>query len=260
MERNQPRPQRPRQNAPPRQRPPQRGQRPPQRQGRPPQRPPQRQPQRPPEFDEHSGYYDRGYPPQKPKKKFKAWQVVILVIAILAIIGALFNNDDKPSDKAQDPAKQAQDSPSYEENEKDTQEIPEESEAKIPGIGEEATYKNTIVIVEDVARNKEGSEYIHPDAGNEFVFVKITIKNTGDKPISINPLDFKIRTSSGEIMSYDFSAQAANEEKELKLMDLAGGGNTTGVVAFQVPADDVLVLQYNRNAFSDKVLLEINLQ
>ena len=202
--------------------------------------------------------------PPVPKKKLKWWQLVLVCIGafilLCAFIGAIGDNLDSTS-------KTSSTSSSKTASVKSTPTIalsptiatPTEA-PKLKKIGETAEYKGVKITVLDVNYH-DGSQYIKPEAGQKFLSVNIQIENATSNKLGVNSLYFKIQTSNGEILDYDFSASVADsEKKDLKPMDLAPGGKTTGIVSFQVPKDDNnLILNYQDNIFSSKEKIQISL-
>lgn len=195
-----------------------------------------------------------------PAKKKRRWWLIILVVII---IGAIASQGDKDSDVvANIPVSTQTNAVVHADSIRSTETTITETEPEALKIGVPAVHKDETITVLSVDYDL-GSQFSKPDNDMQFAHVKIEIQNDGTKNLSVNPMKFEIKTSNGEIMKMDFKASVAlseSGEKALSTMDLAGGGKTSGIVSFQVPAEDEgLTLLYMGNIFSSSPLLEIEL-
>ncbi len=183
--------------------------------------------------------------------KRKVLLIAVLLVATMlltsclpAIIGGMLADEDSPPDKpADDPAPKPQEKPAD----------------SVYRIGDTVKRKRIELTVKSVVRDEEGSKYTKPEEGMVFVSIEVRVKNPGNSELHVNPLDFKIKTGNGEIFGDSFSASVAEEAKRLRAVDLAPGGETSGVVSFEVEKDSTLWLLYYESLFSSKPDIEIDL-
>ena len=127
-----------------------------------------------------------------------------------------------------------------------------EPKKEIYSIGEEAILGNGAITVTSVAKS-QGSTYIKPKNGKEFVIVSVTIENKGNKNLSYNPFYFKMQNSQGQQESITFSASVDNNDTELNSGELIPGGKVSGTIAFEQPINDEgLILIYSDSIWSSK--------
>lgn len=133
----------------------------------------------------------------------------------------------------------------------------QKQEEKQYKIGDTVDIKGMKLMVDDVTVSS-GSDYDKPKEGNEFVIVKLTIKNDSDKNISYNPFDYSIKNSNGQITQSAFTI--TDSDTALSSGELAAGGEVSGTISFEAPkGDQGLKLLYKGNIFSDDVQAEISL-
>lgn len=237
-----------------------------------PQTPPQQNPpplQQGPYNQPPQGYYNQQpmqtppfapQPPMKPKKKKKWWVWVIVAVVVFIIIGTAMNQPDsetKPS-PANTPT-QNQNTPKESEKTVEATAAPTEPKNTTPKIGVTAEYKGLNITILDFKPFEPENEFAEPEEGNHFVYIEIQFENTSNSPISLNPLDWKIKTPNGELLSYDFTASLALK-KQFKFMDLAPGGKTSGKIPFQVSeTEGTYEAYYYSNAFDTKPVLTFEL-
>lgn len=113
------------------------------------------------------------------------------------------------------------------------------------------THSNDIeVTVLDVTREwVADSIFSEPDEGNEWVIIKLKLRNTGDpnKTESYSTLDFRVTGQSGVI--YDkgmFGIFTPDMDTPLESGEFFGGAEVVGDIAIQVDEQDInLVLIYS---------------
>lgn len=138
-----------------------------------------------------------------------------------------------------------------------------ESGKKENSVEEKKEYKiNDVIILEgmelkiDEVKYSKGNEFDKPKDGNEFVIVKVSIKNTGDKKISYNPFDYSIENSDGQITTQTISA--IDSKTSLSSGELAPEGKISGTIVFEAPKEDKnLKLLYKNNMFKEDADCEI---
>ena len=155
--------------------------------------------------------------------------LVVLVVLLIGVIGAGINQKDGDGVKTSN-----------------------EPKKEVYSIGEEAILGDGAITVTNVAKS-QGSEYIKPKTGKEFVIVSVTIENKGDKNLSYNPFYFKMQNSQGQQESITFSASVDNNDTELNSGELIPGGKVSGTIAFEQPVNDEgLILIYSDSIWSSK--------
>lgn len=100
----------------------------------------------------------------------------------------------------------------------------------------------------------QGDEFNQPKAGNEFIVVHVKITNKSGSEISYNPLDFHVKTGTGNITDEDFASPSSyTANNMLNSGSLASGGSVQGDIIFQVPVGDHKAeLTWQSSFFSDK--------
>jgi hypothetical protein len=95
--------------------------------------------------------------------------------------------------------------------------------------------------------------YSKPDAGKQFVFVSLKIKNTSNETVSVNPFDFKLN-DNGASTDYYFTTSIP---APLNATELKPGAALQGDLVFQANASSKsFKLEYK--TYSSKALEEIN--
>lgn len=81
--------------------------------------------------------------------------------------------------------------------------------------------------------------YTTPDIGKTFLLVDITIANHGYDDVSTNPGNFYIEINNVKY-GYDSSSYSLKEigKHTLEMADLADGGQISGYLVFQIPANE----------------------
>jgi hypothetical protein len=133
-----------------------------------------------------------------------------------------------------------------------------ESDTDIFKIGETAKYNDTELTVTKVSKVKRG-EFSIPKDGNEFVVVTVKYKNNGERNISYNPFDFRMKNSKGQITSFDLAVDVT--KNQLESGELAPGGEVEGDIVFEEPKGDKgLILQYTGSIFFNEPNVSFKLQ
>lgn len=180
----------------------------------------------------------------KNKKPFyKAPWFWILIIAVVIIIAIATGGKDDSAKKVSGEKTKA----------KTTQQVKTKFK-----VGEEVKLGDAVVKVDSVKKSK-GGQYVKPKSGNEYVIVKVTIKNNGDDNLDYNVFDFKMKNSQGNIT--DSCVLGNDNDTRLDSGELAKGGSVSGSISFEAPKDDKgLVLIYQGNMFDDDKVIEFELQ
>jgi len=183
---------------------------------------------------------------EKTKKPiFKRWYFWVALIIVLGAVGAGMGEDKESVEKVATTTAGEVKSGGAEEKSK----AAEEEAPKDYKIGDTAEIKNHNVSAVNVERKTSGN-YDTAKDGHEFVVVNVKIENGGEKNISYNPISFKLKTSSGNIV--DQALTIVDSDTALSSGELAAGGTVEGTVSFEVPAGDQdLELIYSPNPFTD---------
>ncbi|MEO1772500.1 DUF4352 domain-containing protein [Candidatus Enterococcus ferrettii] len=173
-------------------------------------------------------------------KKIWFWIVVVLFVAIIG--GALGGGSDEPSTKK---VSEADSTSSNEDNALD----------QTYSVGDVVSYKGYEIKVNKVDYS-QGSEYIKPDDGKQFVVVNITITNNTDNKQSYNPFDYSLNAdgNSTSLTSYMEGVDTLNSG------ELDPGASVSGNLVGSAPTEATsLKLQYKSNFWNDETV-DINLK
>jgi hypothetical protein len=85
------------------------------------------------------------------------------------------------------------------------------------------------------------------DYSKRLTCANVTYENRGDDVASRNPYDWSARNPQGASVS----PWVYTEKDALDSGDLARGGTDSGIVCFDVPRDEVAVIEYKSNMFND---------
>lgn len=141
------------------------------------------------------------------------------VLAIVLCLGFVFTACSSSKDKLQETK----------------EEEVKESKKEVYALGEVAVGEDQSLRIVEV-QHSEGEMYDVPDEGKEFIIVTVEIKNTSDKEISYNPLNFKMQNSQGQIENETFTTVAS--DTSLGYGKLANGGTVSGTIVFEQPIND----------------------
>lgn len=123
------------------------------------------------------------------------------------------------------------------------------SSEHIHDIGEIVKLKSQSIIVNSVETSMgEGKD--KPKNGNEYLILNLTLKNDGDSIINLNPYNFQVENSLGQVKDRTFTTIDGN--KALDNRKLAPGEEVTGTIVVQEPIGDKdLKLNYVPNIFKN---------
>ncbi len=178
----------------------------------------------------------------RKKQGMKIWQMVLILIVVIGIIGAVAGGgNEQPASKDSESQKEA--SATEEKTEK-----PEEKTEFLQS--ETVTFKDVDFTVTNVEKTT-GSKYDTVKEGYEYVIVGIKIENKSDEKISYNTFDWKMENSNGQEVDTAFTT--VNTDTALNSGDLNVGGVVEGTLVFEEPQDDAgLKLNYYYNALFDE--------
>ncbi len=177
----------------------------------------------------------------RKKQGMKIWQIILIVIVALGIIGAIAGGgNEQPTSK--DSGSQKEDSATKQETKKEEKTEFSQSET--------VTFKGVDFTVTNVEKTT-GSEFDTAKDGHEYVIVAIKIENKSDEKISYNSFDWKMENSNGQ--EVDTAITIVNTDTALNSGDLNAGGVVEGTLAFEQPQGDTgLKLNYYYNALFDE--------
>ena len=108
-------------------------------------------------------------------KKLKKWQIVLIVILALGVIGALAGRGDEEK-KNGEPAAEKTDNKKKEDKKKE------------PKVGDVEYTVNGIETTDTI-----GDEYLNQKAQETYLIVSVTVKNNGDDALSVLDSFFKLK-------------------------------------------------------------------
>ncbi|MFZ3580000.1 DUF4352 domain-containing protein [Virgibacillus sp. DJP39] len=178
--------------------------------------------------------------------------VVVAMVGILSagLVGCSAENSEP--EKVEPESTEASTESSSADKETADKKKEEKVTDKVFAVGDSIKKEGKVLTVTGVERS-QGTEYDTPDKGKEYMVVTVDIKNKGDKNISYNPFNYSMQNAQGQITDQAFSM--IDEETHLDSGELIPGGNVSGTMVFQVPADSTnkdLILLMKDNMFSDK--------
>jgi len=110
--------------------------------------------------------------------------------------------------------------------------------SQVSQVGGTITVNDVAVTLTSV-KKLASDQYIQPKAGNIYIVVHVKMVNNSTGEVDYNPLDFHVRSGSGNITDIDFvvpSTYTANNQ--LNSGKLSAGGNVEGDLIFQVRKGD----------------------
>jgi Telomeric repeat-binding factor 2. len=166
-----------------------------------------------------------------------------LILVAIIFIGALGSGEDQSNDstasnESNSTASNESENTEQTSTEDDASEESSENEELDKtefAIGEPAELNGQVVQVTEVTKSN-GNQFDTPSEGNEYVIVNVTIDNNGDKEISYNPFNFKMKNSNGQIE--DQGLIMVDQDTSLSSGQLAPGGTVSGTLSFEQPIDD----------------------
>ncbi|UAC48602.1 DUF4352 domain-containing protein [Bacillus aquiflavi] len=202
------------------------------------------------QYSQTNNYITGGLRLEKTKKPiFKRWYFWVALIIVLGAVGAGMGEDKESAKGGAEKVATTTAGEVKSGGAEEKSKVAEEEAPKDYKIGDTAEIKNHNVSAVNVERKTSGN-YDKAKDGHEFIVVNVKIENGGEKNISYNPMSFKIKTSSGNIV--DQAITIVDSNTALSSGELAAGGTVEGTVSFEVPAGDQdLELIYSPNPFTD---------
>lgn len=130
-------------------------------------------------------------------------------------------------------------------------------------VGQVVSGNQLSMVVREVSRTSQLGEYQQADPGNEFVVVRLAVKNTTQDQF-INFSGF-LQTAVQDSEGYSYTQTLATTGQSLNGGQLAPGEVDRGDIVYEVPADATgLTLQFDFRAFSafqfDRVTVDLTTQ
>lgn len=200
------------------------------------------------------------------KPVYKQWWFWVIIVLVLAVIGGATQANDEQNASKDKPAEISDETPKTPNDEPATSDTPPDQTEGTPSsenaggykVGETMTFKDRKVTVTSVERNfSTGNEFVTPEDGKEFVKVNIAVVNTSTSKITVYAGDWKIQDGNGVIDGYNVLATSVAKNALGISVELAGGGQVSGALVFEVPKGDMnLELQY-RASFLNTVVIKL---
>jgi hypothetical protein len=172
--------------------------------------------------------------------------VVIVLVLLVGIVIGRGGQDEaakkQPAEEWEEEKKPETTSDTNQKQNNPSKTIPPQS--VVVGLGETGELSDRNVTVNDVQGGYRYPQDIpRPTQGNQFVLMNVTITNTSDRPININPgYDFQSEDSNG----VRYMAQSSNQHPDaVPLGSIAPNGEMTGNIVVEAPVgESVLKLVY----------------
>jgi hypothetical protein len=169
----------------------------------------------------------------KKKSIFKRWWFWLIVVLIIAGIGAAGGENGSDTNTAEPASTEPQEQP------KENEEKPKEEKPKMAGIGETIKVGDVAFTVHGTSTAKNVGGEFGSNAQGTFLVVDVSVKNEGKEAITTDSSFFKLKVGDVE---YEASGEAsiyANEDTDFFLQKVNPGLENRGKVVFDVP-DDVV--------------------
>ncbi|RSU07597.1 DUF4352 domain-containing protein [Vagococcus elongatus] len=176
-------------------------------------------------YKEHKPFYKRW------------WFIVIVIILAFGLIGSALGDDKDEAKKVDTKEEVKTKTVSNKEN--------EQEEEKIFRVGDTVDLKGYQIKVNSVDFSN-GSEFITPDEGKQFIIVNLTITNKTGERQSYNPLDYSlVANGNSETAGFTF----LDGVETMNSGDLDPEATVTGNLVGQVDPNAKLKLRYEGNFF-----------
>lgn len=161
------------------------------------------------------------------KKKLNVWQIILVVIVGLGIIGAIIGGDDK-EEVAEKTTEKVTEKVAEKETEKET-------EKGFYDVGETADSKGLEITLTELTES-EGTDYNKPTDGNIFILVKFKITNNTDKEVNISSILHFDAYIDDSATSDSLSALVDADGQSLN-GTIAANKNLEGYLGYEAPSD-----------------------
>lgn len=106
-----------------------------------------------------------------------------------------------------------------------------------PVAGQSGVSLRVTVDRPSVSRTRLSSSYGYPPSHGYYLTFPVTIVNTGDRPVTVQPQEFVVRIAGqGRVTSYDGSSPYSGASRQLNATEVEPGGRTSGPLTFDVRA------------------------
>ena len=179
----------------------------------------------------------------RKKQGIKIWQIILIAIVALGVLGMLFGGESGPTSEG------------IKEEAKEEQTVSNEFSVK-----EKINYNDKVFTVTEVKKYK-GKEYENAKEGYEYVEVFIDIKNNSEETFSVSSLDWKMENSKGQIVDEAFVLYNS-DSSFYDGIDLKKGGETSGSLVFEQPKNDkkLKLLYYENGLFDDEYTFAVKIK
>lgn len=189
------------------------------------------------------------YVQKKPFYK-KVWFWILVVFVGFIMVGIFGGDSEEPTAKNESSTEQASKSSDDEDKE------------KVFNRDQTVQYDGMDLKVEDVKYIKNRGEFDDLPKDQQYIAVKIKIKNNNDEVLNFNPFDFKIVVDG---VAHDWNSEYVNnseiDNKNLHAGELKKGASTEGWITDKIAKNAKKIqLEYTGNLFDDETKFIINLK
>lgn len=158
-------------------------------------------------------------------KKLKKWQIVVLVLIVLGVIGAIAGGGSKDSDTptSDKVADKGDDKKKDEPKKEKTYKIGE-----VQNVGKVEYTVNAKEVTDTV-----GTEYFNKKAQNKFLILTVTIKNNGKEALDVIDSFFKLKDGD-KSFDTEFSSNAYIGDESIIAKKINPDTSFTGKIAFDI--------------------------
>lgn len=164
-------------------------------------------------------------------KKLKKWQIVLIVILALGVIGALAGGGDDE--------KKSSESAAQKTDKEDKKEEKKEPKEKTYGINDTLKVGDVEYTVNKIETTDTiGNEYLNQTAQETYLIVSITVKNNGDDALSVLDSFFKLKKGD-KIYNTDSSAIMYLGDDSIFAKEINPDASLKGKIAFDVTKETI---------------------
>lgn len=158
------------------------------------------------------------------------WRVLLAGVAALLLVGAGCGGGGTGT-----PA------PSGETKQEEKAAASPGQKTELTGATVKAMYfdAETEVAVKNVTLNFLPADGTPPDDGKQYVRVELSITNIGKKSFSVNPVNYRLKTSAPELEGYTFILESAMPDF-LPDKEIQPGESVTGALPYEVSTSETL--------------------
>ncbi len=204
---------------------------------------------------------------ERPKKKGSCLKTILIVVGalfLLSIVGSMFSGSGSKKDTAEQNTEsgreeksaggESQQPPAVENASDEAAETETETAAAAKGdtqtvyhVGDILHDGNMDIVYAASGDYNEDNEYMQPQEGKKYIFMKFAFINTSDKK------DSSISFYSFDCYADGYAVDAYYGGEEDLSATLSAGRSTEGNIYFEVPVDaQDIEVEYSTNFFTDK--------